>query len=108
MYESRPQASRVSSQGLLAESDSIVNDGKWDQLNTLLDRVQNQPNNMKANLRGATAGETPCSTAGRRIIMLSPCTTSFHCQMPVSCLNHDNWLCQQGSRPENEENKLRV
>ncbi len=44
-------------QGLLAEADSIVNNGQWDQLNTVLDRVQNQPNNMKANLKGATAGK---------------------------------------------------
>ena len=48
-------------QGLLAEADSIVNDGQWEQLNTLLDRVQNQPNNMKANLKGAIAGESSLS-----------------------------------------------
>lgn len=44
-------------QGLLAEADTIVNDGQWEQLNTLLERVQNQPNFLKGNLRDAMAGQ---------------------------------------------------
>lgn len=47
----------VSLQGLLTEADTIVNEGQWEQLNTLLERVQNQPNFLKGNLRDAMAGE---------------------------------------------------
>lgn len=49
-------------QGLLAEADTIVNDGQWEQLNTLLQRVQNQPNFLKGNLRDAMAGA--CHSTG--------------------------------------------
>ncbi|KAK9864586.1 hypothetical protein WJX84_004795 [Apatococcus fuscideae] len=43
-------------QGLLADADTIVNNGEWEQLSILLDRVQNQPNFMKTNLKSAIGG----------------------------------------------------
>ncbi|KAJ9527316.1 hypothetical protein QJQ45_025536 [Haematococcus lacustris] len=42
-------------QGLLKDCEEVVEDGQWDQLRTVLDRIQGNPNNVRDNLDNVVA-----------------------------------------------------
>ncbi len=79
--------SKSALQGLLADADTIVNNGEWEQLSILLDRVQNQPNFMKTNLKSAIGGKLAfCRSLDCNLVTMNACFDMQAIQMAVKLL----------------------